>query len=159
MLSRIASILCGKNGAHRGDTGAYDQRVIIATCVLLLEMAKADEEFSPAELDVVRSILVKELGLPADEIGEIMSIATREQEESADLWKFTNLINNNFTKAEKLGLVEMIWEVAYADGRLDQHEDYLVHKLANLLNISHSELIGAKLSVLERRSGDTKRKP
>lgn len=159
MLSRIASILCGKNGTQRGDAGAYDRRVIIAACVLLLEMAKADEEFSSSELDTVRGILVKELGLPPGEVEEIMSIASREQEESADLWKFTNLINNSFDKSEKLGLVEMIWAVAYADGRLDKHEDYLVHKLANLLNISHSELIGAKLKVLEHGSGDTKQQP
>ena len=44
--------------------------------------------------------------------------------------------------------IEMIWQVAYADGRLDSHEDYLVHKLATLLRLDHKQLIEAKLKIL-----------
>jgi uncharacterized tellurite resistance protein B-like protein len=46
---------------------------------------------------------------------------------------------------EKLQIIENVWRIAYADGRLDKHEDYLVHKLATLLRLSHKQLIEAKL--------------
>ena len=73
-----------------------------------------------------------------------------ELEKSIDLWKFTNLINQNYTLEEKLKVIETVWEVAYSDGELEKHEDYLVHKVATLLRLSHKQLIDAKLKVLHR---------
>ena len=147
MLKAIASVLAGKTGGRRDDPRELDRRILIATCVLLLEMANADDEFARSELDKIREILKKRLNLPDGEIDEILSIAGREQEDATDIWAYTNLINEHFEKPEKLRLIEMVWEIAYSDGRLDQYEDYLVHKLANLLHVNHDELIAAKLKV------------
>ncbi len=47
-------------------------------------------------------------------------------------------------------MVELVWDIAYADGSLDRHEDYFVHKLANLLRLTHRQLIDAKLRVKDR---------
>ena len=66
---------------------------------------------------------------------------------SIDLWQFTNLINQNYSTDEKLQIIETMWKIVYADGRLDKHEDYLVHKLSNLLRLTHKQLIDAKLRV------------
>ncbi len=144
MLKRIASMLSGAAPAGATPTGSED-RITIATCVLLLEMAHADDYFSSSESGRIRDILVTRLGLQDDQVGEILSIAGRDRDASADLWTYTNLVNESFTYTEKLRLVEMIWEVAYADGSLDQNEDYLVHKLANLLHVHHGDLIAAKI--------------
>lgn len=144
MLKRIVSMISGTGDARVAPDGRED-RTAIAACVLLLEMAKADDFFSPSESGRIREILLNGLSLSPDEIEGVLSIAEREREESADLWAYTNLINESFSAAEKLRLVEMIWEVAYADGSLDQNEDYLVHKLANLLHVNHQDLIAAKL--------------
>jgi uncharacterized tellurite resistance protein B-like protein len=62
-----------------------------------------------------------------------------------DIWEYTNLINQYFSTPEKIRLVERIWRVIYADGKVDQFEDYLVHKLADLLRLSHDDFIQAKL--------------
>lgn len=151
MLRRIVSLLSGTGGATAPDApGAGVDRITIAACVLLLEMAKADDFFSSSEQEKIREILRADLGLPPDEIDGVLAIAGREREDSADLWAYTNLINESFSDAEKSRLVEMIWEVAYADGSLDQHEDYIVHKLANLLHVKHRDLIAAKLRVKAR---------
>jgi uncharacterized tellurite resistance protein B-like protein len=144
MLKRIASMLTGK-GDSRNARESGGERIAIAACVLLLEMAHADDFFSPSERGKVREILANNLNFPPDEIEGILAIAERERDDSADLWKYTNLINENFSASEKLRLVDMIWEVAYADGKLDQYEDYLIHKLANLLHIGHQDLIAAKI--------------
>ncbi|MCP4642028.1 MAG: hypothetical protein GY851_16415, partial [bacterium] len=50
-------------------------------------------------------------------------------------------------------IIEEVWRVIFADGRLDGHEDYLVHKLARLLNLNHPQLIAAKVKVMEESKG------
>ncbi len=147
MLKKITSILSFKNGNSRDNAGERERRITVAACVLLLEMAGADDDFALSELDRIRDLLTSGLAVPPEEIDGILAIARRKQGEAIDLWSYTNLINENFDKAEKQRLIEMIWEIAYSDGRLDQYEDHLVHKIANLLHVPHSDLIMAKLRV------------
>ena len=70
-----------------------------------------------------------------------------ELNNSVDLWQFTNLINKNYTSKEKIRIIETIWRIAYTDGLLDKHEDYLARKLVSLLRLTHKQLIDAKLKV------------
>jgi len=149
VLNRIASLLTGKTDGHGGDAGGRDRRITIAACVLLIEMAGADDDFAASEVDRIRDILTRDLAVPPEDVEAILGVAGEEREGAMDLWTYTNVINRSYGKAEKLKLIEMIWEIAYSDGRLDQYEDHLVHKLANLLHVSHSELIAAKLRVKE----------
>ncbi len=123
----------------------------IATCALLLEMARIDGEFSPRERDEIFAILKKVYGLSRQVAEQLHEEVERELEPSIDLWKFTNLINENYSEDEKLKVIELVWQIVYADGKLDMHEDYLVHKLATLLNIEHRQLITAKLRILNRQ--------
>jgi uncharacterized tellurite resistance protein B-like protein len=122
----------------------------IAACALLLEMAHVDGEFTSQEKDNLLSLLKKEFELSEADAHEMIKSAEEELSHSLDLWKFADMINENFSIEEKLRVVELLWELIYADGRIDKHEDYLIHKLAHLLRISHSQLIDAKLSVLKR---------
>jgi uncharacterized tellurite resistance protein B-like protein len=140
-------------GAEKGkatpDGGVHDVR--IAACALLLEMANADDEFSEEEKNDIVSILEKEFGLKDDDVTQIIEAAQKELEKSLDLWQFTNLVNKNYSKEEKLKVIELVWKVVYSDGILDKHEDYLVHKLAKLLKLRHKELIDAKLKVIGKK--------
>ncbi|MFC1869151.1 TerB family tellurite resistance protein [Thermodesulfobacteriota bacterium] len=120
----------------------------IATCAILLEMANIDGEFSDSERENIISALKKEHHLSDEDISGIIKASEEELEGSVDLWRFTNLINQNYSPEEKIKIIETVWMVAYADGQLDKHEDYLMHKLANLLRLSHKQLIDAKLKVL-----------
>ena len=81
-----------------------------------------------------------------------MTEANRELEESVDLWQFARLINENYTPAEKLAIMEMLWQIVFVDGKMDDHEHYLMGKLSNLLRLSHDQLIEAKLKVLKSES-------
>ncbi|MCK4775238.1 MAG: TerB family tellurite resistance protein [Candidatus Krumholzibacteria bacterium] len=120
----------------------------IATCALFLEIANIDDEFSDEERVSILSLIKSEYGLTEEQAVQLARRAMEELEGSIDLWKFTNLINEHYTDAEKLRVVELIWRVVYADGKLDEHEDYLVHKLGSLLRLKHKQLIAAKLKVL-----------
>jgi len=123
------------------------ERLQVATCIILLEVAKSDDEFSSIEKATVGAILKKKFDLSAEAAEELIKVASREREESVDLWEFTNLINENYSKEEKRRIVESAWRVIYADEKLDSYEDYFVHKLAKLLQLDHSDLIDAKLKV------------
>lgn len=123
------------------------ERIQIATCVILLEIAKSDDEFSSIEKTTIEAILKKEFRISEEAIEELMEIAKTKREESIDLWEFTNLINKNYSKEEKKKIVEAAWKVIYADDKLDSYEDHLVHKLGRLLRLDHSDLIEAKMKI------------
>lgn len=122
--------------------------VRIATCALFLEMANIDGEFSDSEKMNILSILKDKYDLQDENADALMEASKEELRKSIDLWRFTKLINDNYSQEEKKQIVEMLWTILYADGNMDKHEDYLVHKLANLLNLSHKELIDTKLKIL-----------
>ncbi len=123
------------------------ERIQVATCIILLEVAKSDDEFSSIEKTTLTAILKKKFKLSAEAAEELMAIADRKREESIDLWEFTHLINKNYTKEEKRKIVEAVWQVIYADEKLDKYEDHFVHKLAKLLQLKHDDLIEAKLKI------------
>ena len=122
--------------------------VRLAACALFLEMAKIDDEFSEEERDAILSILKEEYDLSTEHASSLTERAEKARAESHDLWHFTNLINQHFSREEKIRIVELLWRIVFIDGKLDGHEDYLVHALANMLNLSHRDLIDAKLRVL-----------
>lgn len=130
------------------DATADDEWFRIAVCVLLLEVAKTDDEFAESEREHIVETLTKRFDLSEEDAHELMDLAHQRRAASSDLWKFTNAVNQRCTPAEKLGIMEEIWRVIYADGTLDAHEDYLAHKFARLLNLNHPQLIQAKLKVL-----------
>jgi uncharacterized tellurite resistance protein B-like protein len=122
--------------------------VRIATCALLLEMAKIDGEFSELERKSIIEVLRNNYQFSAERAAAFMKAADEELEKSIDLWHFAKLINDNYSTEEKVKIIEIVWQIIYTDGVLDKHEDYLVHKLANLLRLSHEQLIAAKLKVI-----------
>lgn len=150
MIDRIKDFI-GKlsgNGFARNEA-ERSQQMLVATCALLLEMAAADGEFSAAEKALIPRLLRDEYGLSEAHVELLVQSANQQLEESIDLWRFTNLINQHAKPEEKLQVIEMIWKIAFTDGRLNEHEDYLVHKLATLLRLTHQELIQAKLRVVQ----------
>jgi uncharacterized tellurite resistance protein B-like protein len=136
----------GTGSADQGTTESHDVRV--AVCALFLEMANIDGKFSASEQDYVISLLKREYGLSDQHVVDLMEASQKGLKDSIDLWQFTNLINQNYSRDEKIQIIEMVWQIVYADGRLDKHEDYLVHKLAKLLRLTDKDLIDAKLKVL-----------
>jgi uncharacterized tellurite resistance protein B-like protein len=120
--------------------------VAVAVCVIVLEAARADEEFTDAELRQVLQTLQVRFTLSPEEARELMDISTGHRNVSLDLWKFTNRLNEALSREDKNKVLLEVWRVIHADGTLDRHEDYLAHQLARLLNLSHAELIAAKVA-------------
>lgn len=143
--------LLGRSSMDRSGPTEQEEheRLQVATCLLLLEVAKSDDQFSSIEKATITAILEEEFQLSDEAVAELMEVASKRREESVDLWEFTHLINEHYSEEEKIKVIETVWRVIYADNKLDEYEDYLVHKLAGLLRLRHQELIAAKLRVLE----------
>lgn len=123
------------------------ERIQIATCIILLEVAKSDDEFSSIEKTTVSAILKRKFKLSAEAAEELMEIAGRKREDSIDIWEFTHLVNKNYSREKKSKIVEAAWQIIYSDEKLDKYEDHFVHKLAKLLQLDHDDLIEAKLKI------------
>jgi uncharacterized tellurite resistance protein B-like protein len=149
LIKKILNLLVDMGTARAADSGeGMAARVQVATCVLLLEIAHSDDRFTEAERGRILEILKERFQLPDDEVAELLELGQIERKQSSDLWQFTNMIDNNYSREEKERVVECLWKVVYADGRLNIHEDHLIHRLSKLLNLSHKQLIEAKKKVM-----------
>ena len=128
------------------QTTEHDIRV--AACALLVEIARIDGEFTDAEMETMLSILKEKYGLSQEHADALIAEAEKELEKSVDLWQLSNLINENYSNEEKIEIIETLWRIVYVDGKMDEHEHYLMGKLQNLLRLTHDQLITAKLKVL-----------
>ena len=138
----------GSPSAATSNAADPEYEVNLAVCALFVEMGRIDERFTSAEMAQVLSILQKKYGLSGEQADALIAEADRELEQSVDLWQFARVINEHFSIDEKVALIRRLWQVVYVDGKMDQHEHYLMNKLSNLLRLSHKQLIDAKLEVL-----------
>ncbi|MCC2657369.1 MAG: hypothetical protein K0Q76_2477 [Panacagrimonas sp.] len=123
----------------------------VAIAVLLLECARADFDKQPAELDEIRAALRTQSGLDDAEVERLMSQATESASSAVSLHGPVSRLNSELTPDDKRALMEWMWKVAAADGRVDPHEEHLLRKVADLLYVSHADYIRAKLGAVEGR--------
>ena len=126
------------------------QRQQIATCVLLLEVAHADDTFSVEERQKVGELVGRRFQLGEEETNKLLAMAEQERQGEDGLFNFSRLINESYTQPRKLAILELLWEVVFSDGILEAHEDALMHKLGTLLGIRHEELMALKVQVKNR---------
>jgi uncharacterized tellurite resistance protein B-like protein len=120
--------------------------VQLAACALLLELAHADGEFSAEEREHIERTLVHHFGLDAAAGEELMKLADAERAQSIDHFQFTWQITANYDLGQKMVLAEVMWGVILADGKLGEHEAYLVRKLARLMELEPAYLSQARRS-------------
>ena len=132
------------------ETAENQDDAHIALCVLLIEAAHVDGECSDEEMAHVIETLTDKLGVSKEDIDELIEKAYQKRKDAIDLFAFTRYLSQNYSKEEKLKVMESVWRVIHIDGRLEGHEDHFAHKLANLLRLTHKELIDAKISAREQ---------
>ena len=120
----------------------------LATAALLLELARSDFSESPAEVAASRQLLQKRFGLTDEALDVLMSNAARRADQAVSLHEFTHRLNRELPEVDKLAIVEMLWRVSHADGRIDKHEEQLVQRIAGLLHISDRDRVRLKLKVV-----------
>lgn len=122
----------------------------LAVAVLLLECARADFDQSADEIAQVRSSLQGYFGLDAAGLETLLAEAGERARQSVSLHEFVGSLNASLQPADKLQIMSMLWNVAYADGKLDAHEEHLLRKFADLLYVPHKDFIATKLEAEAR---------
>ena len=151
MFNLIKKMINNDNGKAK----ATDKDIIdahLALTVLLLEAAYADGECSGEEKEHLIATLVTNFGVSRQEIDTLLNDRDKKQREYVSLFRYTNFINENFSEKQKISIMESVWRIILIDDHLEAHEDHFAHKLANLLRLSHNELIDAKLRAREQLS-------
>ena len=128
------------------------ERIQLAACALLLELAHADDEFSDAERQHIESVLHRHFNLDADSARQLMELANQERKQAVDLWQFTSLIASSYDLGQKMVLAEVMWGLILVDGKIAEHEAYLVRKMANLLGLEPGYLSQARAQAAARIS-------
>lgn len=127
------------------DIADREHTLQLATAVLLIEVVRADGEIDDSEQRAVMEALGSRFSLTGQELADVFELARHKSEHAHDLHSFTERLNGQLGEAERIHVFELLWAVAYANGKADDHEAHLLRRLADLLHIRHQDAIGAKL--------------
>lgn len=126
------------------DPDARDRAIRRATAVLMLDVALADKVFDEREFEHLQAIAESHFDLGPGEARELIDTARSEAEELVSLHEFTQLLHGHLTEEEKAAIVGRLWQIAYADGKLDKYENSLVLKISDLLYVSRGRVMRLK---------------
>jgi uncharacterized tellurite resistance protein B-like protein len=145
MLDRLKSWF----DAEPEDAGAREGCAKRAVCLLLVSAARADGLFEVDEAREIARLLSGHFDLSPEETAELVTLAASDPSE--DLFFAARILNEQFDRDRRREVLELMWRVVYSDGRLESHEDALVHRVGRMLDIPHRDLIALKLAA---RGGD-----
>ena len=134
--ARITSFFHRAMSADSPNPDIRNRDTRVAACALLLELAHADDQFSERERDHLRAAITRQFALDQGEAEELLALAAQTRAQATDLWQFTSLIKENYSRGQKMVLLEVMWGVVYADGELAEKEEYLMRKICYLLDLA-----------------------
>ncbi|MBS3799313.1 TerB family tellurite resistance protein [Pseudoalteromonas sp. BDTF-M6] len=118
----------------------------ISVAALLIEVMRADSELQAQEQEVLQALLQKYFALDQAQVSTLIQAATQDLDEAIDYFRFSKQINEHTSADQRVEIVQLLWQLAYADGELDKHEEHVVRRVADLLYVSHGDFIKAKLA-------------
>src|SRR6201997_846008 len=123
----------------------------LAATALLIHVVSLDGEPSEVEKRKLHSLIESHFGLDRGSADRLIATATRVEGEAVDLYHFTSVIMREVDQTGRLRIVEMMWELVYADGEVSEFEDNVVRRAADLLGISSRDRIELKHRVAAAR--------
>jgi uncharacterized tellurite resistance protein B-like protein len=136
MLERIKAIL--RDQPVAADAGGFDQ-LQIAVAVLLIEAARMDNEFDADERAAIAQLLQRRFELDADGAQKLLTRAEEKAQDSVEFYTFTRTVKDAFEHEDRVEFMQMLWEVAYADGVLHDHEANLMRRVTGLMHVTDRE--------------------
>jgi len=155
MIERIKQFLFDQHGASTAPDGRHSEDELhIAAAAMLIEAAMMDGEVDERERSRIATLIEHQFGLSPDAVQTIIEEGDKRISDSADIYSFLRVLIRHFDHEERVRLLEMLWEVAYADGELHDHEANLVRRVAGMLGVPDREAGEARQRVLERLDQD-----
>ncbi len=128
------------------EAGAQNRETALrlATAVLMLDVARADHVFDESEFDRALKLIETHFDLTPEEAAQLVNLANEKAEDLISVHEFTQLLHEHLDEDEKAHVIALLWQIAYADGRLDKYEDSLVLKISDLLYVSRGRVMRLK---------------
>ncbi|MBQ4813158.1 hypothetical protein A7985_21700 [Pseudoalteromonas luteoviolacea] len=142
MLERVKEFLASLNNSQEEQAS---MSFATALAALMVEVMRADNEILPQELEMVAKLLQRQCQLSAQSSELIRSEAQQLVDTAIDLHRFIKVVNEHTDEDARIEVIELMWLVAFSDGKLDPQEDYTVRKIAGLMYVAHGDFISAKL--------------
>ena len=149
MIDRIRALFGEHRAGAAPDDHTHEQKHL-AAAVLMVEAARLDETFDNHERVTVAELVQRHFGVSGPEAEALIGAAEAVHDEANQLVRFTRVIKETFPAAERVELIEMLWEVAYSDGVLHPYEANLLRRVAGLIYVSDRDRGQARRRVLER---------
>lgn len=149
MLDSIKALFAPPDAGAVAGSHTIDQLQLAAAC-LLVEAAHQDAAFEESERVTVERLVRERFSLDAPEADALLAAADTAVADAVDFYGFTRHIKDAFDHDERVGMIEMLWQVVYADGTLHDHEANLLRRVAALLYVSDRESGEARKRVLQK---------
>jgi uncharacterized tellurite resistance protein B-like protein len=153
MLNALKGFLAELTGGSRPAERFADNDYRLAAAALLVHAATIDGGISEVECDKLRTVLKHRFDLHDAAATELVAEATAAEHEAVDLYQFTSRINRSLDTEGRRRIVEMMWEIIYADGRLNEFEDNLVWRAADLLHVPSRDRVEIRRRVAGEQAG------
>ena len=151
MINRVKALFIERRGAPQARGAEHSHEELrIAAAALMVEAAQLDDTFDARERDKIRELVTARFELGAEEGDSLIEAAEARVAESVQLHGFTRVVKAAFSQEERIELMEMLWEVVYADGELHHYEANLMRRLAGLLQVSDRDAGSARKRARKR---------
>jgi uncharacterized tellurite resistance protein B-like protein len=143
LMDRVAGAITATE-KDDDDAEKRDAAIRMATAVLMIDVARSDHVFDESEYERVLQLVETHFRLSAEDAAELVNSAGEKAEKLVSAYDFTKILHEHLSHEEKARIVELLWLIAYADGRLDKYEDSLVLKISDLLHVSRGRVMRLK---------------
>ncbi|MBN9673359.1 TerB family tellurite resistance protein [Roseibium aggregatum] len=136
MLSALKNFVREMTLGDSGKKTFAEDDTRLAAAALLFHLVDVDGVIEDSESEKLRQILQKHYSLSDTETTKLIAAAKQRDEEAVDLYGFTSVLKRTTDETERLAIVEMMWEIVYADGHVHEFEDNTIWRVAELLGVS-----------------------
>ena len=133
-----------KSSESMSDNDLDIHQLQLATCILLIEVSKSDDDYDKAEQEKIILLIKEKFSLTYDEIEEVFSVSNNHHNKMISLFEWTDIINKECSYDQKLVIIGFMWDIAFIDSKIDRYEDYTIRKVCDLIYVKHKDFINLK---------------
>jgi uncharacterized tellurite resistance protein B-like protein len=148
MIERLKNLFAAPETGKK-EPDAHE--LAVAATALMVQLSRVDRDEDERELQIMLDCAIKAHQFSPEEAQSILKDAQSQADKATSLYEFTGQINEYLDQDAKQVVLENIWQVAFADGRIDKYEEHLIRRIAELLELNHREYILARHRAEEAR--------
>ncbi len=149
MFESLKRFIADTAGRTQGDGDFADDDYRLAACALLIHVANVDGAIDAAERHRLRDIIHERFGLDAATTSRLIARAEQSDKEAVDFFHFTNVLKHTLDNDGRCKIIEMMWDVAFADGEVTEFEENVVARISELLGVAPRERVTLRQKVAQ----------